>query len=141
PGRRDRRRRVAGGGPAGQHPHADHARFHDLRDGEDPGEGALTRPWPCRTEKGEAAGVVRPRLRGTPSQAPPRSGGVRSNFIALKDPSPWDVLCSLYRGACESHWHNVVDSGECLGVNGAAAAKEGPNIVTGCPWCVWWVNC
>jgi hypothetical protein len=77
-----------------------------------------------------------------PATQPVSGGsGVRSNFIALKDPSPWDVLCSLYRGTCESHWHNVVDSGECLGVNGAAAAKEGSNIVTGCPWCVWWVNC
>src|SRR5262249_44746872 len=32
-------------------------------------------------------------------------------------------------------------AGECLGVNGAAAAKEGPNIVAGCPGCIWWVNC
>jgi len=40
----DRCQCVAGSGHAGQHPHADDARFHGLRDGEDPGQGALTAP-------------------------------------------------------------------------------------------------
>jgi hypothetical protein len=31
----------AGSGHAGQHPDADDARFHGLRDGEDPGQGTL----------------------------------------------------------------------------------------------------
>ena len=35
---------VAGGGHARQHPLADNACFHCLRDGEDPDQGALTRP-------------------------------------------------------------------------------------------------
>jgi hypothetical protein len=37
--------------PVNGYPHADRARFHDLRDGEDPGEGALTRPWPAEQRR------------------------------------------------------------------------------------------
>ena len=43
-GRPDGRQRITGGGHAGQHPHTDYACFHDLQDGEDPGQGTMIRP-------------------------------------------------------------------------------------------------
>ena len=40
--RRDGGKCVAGGGYAGQHPHADNARLHKVRDEDDPEQDALT---------------------------------------------------------------------------------------------------
>ncbi len=80
--------RVAGCGSAGKHSHANNASFHDLRDGEDPSQGALTRPdlilelrvrlWRCFPR----------RLIQTPLQPCVIDFGVSSNKFTMLNAAP-----------------------------------------------------